>query len=98
MRLAADELVALLDGHHALDRLGELRAEGVQVGVGEFVANRANDRAGHAAHDVWFVAEFADFLQDSALVLPGDARFQNNDHVFFLGWPRKNATKKPQVA
>ena len=69
VRLAADELVALLHRHDALDDLRELRDERFEDWCVQFVADGADDGARHAAHDVRAVAELADFLEDGGFLL-----------------------------
>ena len=49
-----------------------------------FVANGADDGALDAAHDVRFVAELFDFLEDGGFVFFRNIRFENNDHSFVL--------------
>ena len=92
VRLAADELVALLNGHDAFDRARELRDQRFEVGVGEFVADGADDGARHAAHDVGDVAEFADFLEDGSLLLPRNPGFEHDDHGFL--WVDRRSPKQ----
>ena len=71
--------------------------ERFEVLMRAFVANRADDRALDAAHDVRFVAELFDFLEHGGFVFFRNVRFKNNDHIFVLFGPRV-VTKKPQVA
>ena len=63
--------------------------------VGVLVADRADDGAGDAAHDVRAVAELLDFLEDGGLFLLRDVRFQDNDHIFLVrsgaGFDKKTA-------
>ena len=73
VRFAADEFVTLLHRHDALDlRPG---VERLEVLVGAFVANRADDRALDAAHDVRLVAELFDFLQHGEFLFFRDIWF-----------------------
>ena len=59
MSLAADELVAFLDGGDTFDLIvGRQRLQRV---VGAFIADGADDSSCDAAHDVGLVAKFADF-------------------------------------
>ena len=58
VRFAADELVTLLHGHHALDL--RQRVEAFEGGVGGLVADGRNDGLQRARDDVWRVAEFFD--------------------------------------
>src|SRR5215211_1707148 len=67
MRLAADELEALLDGHHAFDLWPTHQR--LQRLMRALVANCADDRPLDSAHNMRPVAELADFAQDSDLVL-----------------------------
>jgi hypothetical protein len=92
MRLAADELVTLLDGHDALNGLGKLRDQRFEVGVGEFVADGADDGARHAAHDVGGVAEFADFLEDGLFLFSRNPGFEHDDHGFL--WVGRRSQNK----
>ncbi len=75
---AADEFVFLLHGHDALDL--RPRAEDFEGCVRAFVADRADDRAFDAAHDVRAVAELFDLLKDFVLVFFRDIRLQDNNH------------------
>jgi hypothetical protein len=62
--------------------------------VGALVPDSTNDSARHAAHHVRPVTELPDFAQHRSLVLPGDVRFEDNDHKFIL--KLAGSTKKPQ--
>src|SRR6266540_360971 len=80
MRLTADQFVALLDRHDALDL--RPRSQGLEALVGAFIADGADDRPGHPAHDVRLVAEPADFLEDGGFVLFSNARLENDNHKY----------------
>src|SRR5206468_4630792 len=78
MRFAADELVALLDRHDALDlRPGGERLEALMRAL---VADRANDRALDSAHDMRLVSQLLDFFEHGGLLLLRDIWFENDDH------------------
>src|SRR5437764_959496 len=96
MRLAADQLVTFLDRQYIFDGFWEFRDESLQVRVREFVADGAHDRARHAAHDVRFVAELADFLEHSGFLFLRDAGFENDDHNRYCA-ATLAGTKKPQA-
>src|ERR1043166_4158828 len=80
MRFTADELVALLHRHDALDDLRKHRAERFERPVRQLVTDRADDNAGDAAHDVRFVTPLADLLQDCGLLFFRDAGLKDYDH------------------
>ncbi len=81
VRLAADELEALLDGRDAFDL--RPRCELLEVLVGALVANRADDRARDAAHHVRAIAELADFRQHGGFLPAADAGLEDDDHGCF---------------
>src|SRR5882762_3504561 len=65
----------------------------------EFVTDRADDRAGNTAHNVRAIPELADFLNDRALLLFGNAWLKDDYHSA-CSWARSPLpdTKKPQAA
>ena len=65
---AADQLVPLLDRHDALNDLGKVAGQAFEGLMRQFVADGADDGAGHSAHDVGFVTEPFYLLQDSRFV------------------------------
>ena len=84
VRLATDELESFLYGVDAFDL--RPRGECIEGLVGAFIADGADDGAGHAAHDVRAVTELADFVQHGRFLSAGDSRLENDDHNFlFIG-------------
>src|SRR6185437_5607197 len=80
MRLAAHELVTLLDRQHALDELRKNRHERLQRLMRQFIADRADDRARHAAHHVRAIAAPADFPEHGGFLFLRKVRFENDYH------------------
>jgi hypothetical protein len=84
-----------LNRRDAFDGIRKFRGKRFERRMSEFVANRADDCAGNAAHDMRFVAELFDFFEHGSLVFFGNFRFENDDHNFF--YVARVITKKPQV-
>ena len=98
MRFAADQVVTLLDRHHALDDGREGHRQRLQRLVGEFVANRADNRPGDPAHYVGLVTALPNLPEDGRLLLPREVGFQNNNHICCFSWLAGGRHKKPQAA
>src|SRR5437016_655328 len=80
MGFPADELIALLHRHHALDNVRKNYPQSFERLMRQFIANGADDDSSHPAHHVRLITPFADLLEDSGLLFLGDIRFENNDH------------------
>ena len=95
MPLPADQLVALLHGHHLLD-LGPGR-EGFEGVMRAFVADGPNDRSFHPPDDVRFVTELADLGEDSVFFFLRDVWLQDYDHNLMARAPTLGSNEKPQA-
>src|SRR5262245_12383496 len=83
MSFAADQLVALLDRHDALD----LRPGGqcLERFMRALVTDGADDGASDATNDVGTVTELADFLQHLALLCLRNSGSKDDNHNS-VGW------------
>ena len=95
MSLATDQFMAFFDWSNAFHGLRESCQKAFEAGMGGFIADGSDNSAGHAAHDVWSVAEVTDLLEDIPFFTLGDARFKHDDHGVFV-WP-KSVRNKPQA-